>query len=380
MAHRFLACLLVGLAGLGGCVEGSRAGPGGGLLADGGAPTPSAYCDALAAGGIVLTDDAGKLVGAPLVFAPTSHGFGVSVVFGRQPRDAGPPCSRGRRRGLERGVRTRRRATDVAEWKVPSSPRASGTTTRSWMFRGGRIRAPRRQRRHPAVGRGLVQLRADLDTHIGASPLLRTRAIPSTLVRRERPSRRLAGFPGEPRRHPRLPPIRLQRAAARQATARQAYLNYRTTSADLRARAHFRVIGGWDGENGFDTADEIERSRSQRLLYAPAPGSPTYPAGGSPFEDYYAFTWGDALFVVLNVFTYTPTPSPLVGTRAARRLDARRRTARLASPDAGVRHLEVAVLVHPPPGRGTRPATQLGLRSGWRTAPPTSASRQSSIS
>ena len=46
---------------------------------------------------------------------------------------------------------------------------------------------------------------------------------------------------------------------------------------------------------------------SQRLLYAPGPGPDTYPEGGSANGDYYAFTWGDALFVVLNVMTYTPT-------------------------------------------------------------------------
>ncbi len=46
---------------------------------------------------------------------------------------------------------------------------------------------------------------------------------------------------------------------------------------------------------------------SQRLLYAPGPGPTPIPKGGSANGDYYAFTWGDALFVVLNVMTYTPT-------------------------------------------------------------------------
>ncbi len=88
---------------------------------------------------------------------------------------------------------------------------------------------------------------------------------------------------------------------------RQAYLNYRTTLGGLLGNtAHYPVIGGWDSESGCNTQEEIERSRQQRLLYLPAPTPDTYPQGGSPFEDYYAFTWGDALFVVLNVFTYTP--------------------------------------------------------------------------
>ena len=89
--------------------------------------------------------------------------------------------------------------------------------------------------------------------------------------------------------------------------ARQAYLNYRSTLAGVSGGvAHYPVIGGWESENGCDGAEVIERSRSQRLLYLPGPGPTTYPEGGSEFEDYYAFTWGDALFVVLNVFTYTP--------------------------------------------------------------------------
>ena len=89
---------------------------------------------------------------------------------------------------------------------------------------------------------------------------------------------------------------------------RQAYLNYRRLLGDaLGNAAHFLVIGNWEGENGDYTLDEIERSRSMRLLYAPGPTPSTYPAGGSDYQDYYAFTWGDALFVVLNVMTYTPT-------------------------------------------------------------------------
>ena len=87
---------------------------------------------------------------------------------------------------------------------------------------------------------------------------------------------------------------------------RLAYLNYRRLYArTLGLAPHFFVIGNWDGENGCNEDDEIERSRSQRLLYAPGPTPDTYPQGGSENEDYYAFTWGDALFVVLNVMTYT---------------------------------------------------------------------------
>ena len=92
------------------------------------------------------------------------------------------------------------------------------------------------------------------------------------------------------------------------AWARLAYLNFRRMMGDtLGNAAHFPVIGNWDGESGCNSDAEIQRSMSQRLLYVPGPLAKTYPEGGSANGDYYAFTWGDALFVVLNVMTYTPT-------------------------------------------------------------------------
>jgi len=89
---------------------------------------------------------------------------------------------------------------------------------------------------------------------------------------------------------------------------RAAYLNYRTLLGDtLGQTAHFATIGNWEGENGSYRPDEIAWSREQRMLYVPGPGPSTYPESGCPYQDFYAFTWGDALFVVLNVMTYTPT-------------------------------------------------------------------------
>lgn len=92
------------------------------------------------------------------------------------------------------------------------------------------------------------------------------------------------------------------------------YLSYRDFMGNLLGRTtHFSVIGNWDGENGDFTDEEIDRSRSQRLLYLPGPDPSTYPQGGSEYQDYYAFTWGDALFIVLNVMSYTLTAHSLSG-------------------------------------------------------------------
>lgn len=96
--------------------------------------------------------------------------------------------------------------------------------------------------------------------------------------------------------------------------ARWAYQNYRGAMGNTIGQlAHFSALGNWDGENGDFTDEEIGRSREQRMLYLPNPGATTYPQGGSPAQDYYAFTWGDATFVVLNVMTYTPTAHLLTG-------------------------------------------------------------------
>jgi len=89
---------------------------------------------------------------------------------------------------------------------------------------------------------------------------------------------------------------------------RAAYLNYRSLLGEAIGQAsHFQVIGNWDGENGWFTGEEIAASRVQRHLYMPGPSSDTYPEGGSTEGGYYAFTWGDALFIVLNVQSFTTT-------------------------------------------------------------------------
>ena len=68
----------------------------------------------------------------------------------------------------------------------------------------------------------------------------------------------------------------------------------------------FTVIGNWEGENGWHPARERNWAQQARRAWLPNPDAGTYPEGGSENEDYYGFTWGNVLFLVLNVTGYTP--------------------------------------------------------------------------
>jgi len=67
----------------------------------------------------------------------------------------------------------------------------------------------------------------------------------------------------------------------------------------------FLAVGNWEGENGWHPEQERQWARQARKEYACNPEPTTYPQGGGKGEDYYGFTWGDALFLVLNVTGYT---------------------------------------------------------------------------
>lgn len=308
MARHLLVCLLA----LAGCVEGSLAGPGGGLSSDGGgSATPSAYCDALAAAGAPVTASTGQLNGAPLAFGPTSHGFRVSaVVQDGSPATLGLRVRAGGVGSWGEATAPAVRATDLAEWTVDAL--AAGTrydyevvgcsVAGETSLHAGNVVTQR-----PAGESFTFALVSD--THIGADLAYTNQGDEGTLA-----SVSQAIAAASPDFLVNLGDILdyhqygFNAPPPDAATARQAYVNYRSTLGDLAGNAsHYPVLGGWDGESGCNTGAEIERSRSQRLLYLPSPGPTTYPEGGSPFEDYYAFTWGDALFVVLNVFTYTPS-------------------------------------------------------------------------
>jgi len=298
LAAWVLGALLVG--GAAGCEGGGgQTGTGGGAGAGG-------------AGGAGGAPDSGTaLLGAPLLFAPTTHGYGISVVLTK-----GEPSmlrARVRRHGQSAwgsAATPSVRAGDLAEWSIGGLSAGTsydyqisvlGPAGEVPLFQG----AATTQR--PAGAPFTFALVSD--THIGSDPTYTNQGDPATL---ETASAAIAtaapdfvvnlgdmldfheyGFNAPP---------------PDGSIARDAYLNYRQTFGTTVANAsHFLTIGGWDSESGCNTLDEINRSRDQRLLYLPGPTPQTYPEGGSPTQDYYAFTWGDALFVVLNVFTYTPT-------------------------------------------------------------------------
>jgi len=85
-----------------------------------------------------------------------------------------------------------------------------------------------------------------------------------------------------------------------------AYDMYRRHLAPLSPSCpHFGLIGNWEGESGKFPEESVERVAEVRRRFAPNPNDRTYPQGGSPAEDYYAFDWGPALFIVLNVQSYS---------------------------------------------------------------------------
>jgi len=98
--------------------------------------------------------------------------------------------------------------------------------------------------------------------------------------------------------------------------ARLAYLDFRAHLGVAGTRVpFFAVIGNWEGENGNLPGEEIGHARRARMDLLPNPGRTTYPQGGSPGENWFAWEWGDALFVVLDVQSYTTTTHTLGHTR-----------------------------------------------------------------
>jgi hypothetical protein len=269
------------------------------------------------------TPPAFQLLGVPLTFAPTTHGFGLNVVLSAgtpkalvaylraEGDDAWQPVS----------VAPTFPASDTAQWQLDGletarryeylvAARDGDTETSLYIGSAVTTRAPGTAFTAALITDSHIQPRAVAPGDVSTSGYMeQTLALVARDVEAAAPDFVLNlgdildyhafGF-NEP------PPD--------SSWSRLGYLNYRRMlSTSLGNASHFGVIGNWDGESGCNTLDEIERSRSQRLIYEPNPGADTYPEGGSPNQDYYAFTWGDALFIVLNVMTYTPT-CHLLGT------------------------------------------------------------------
>jgi 3',5'-cyclic AMP phosphodiesterase CpdA len=252
------------------------------------------------------------LLGAPLAFNPTSHGFGLNAVAAQ-----GDPSL----------LNARIRAAGTATWDTPVSATVRAPDLGEWSFDGlgpnlryeYEVRATEPSGTTLLYSGSAVTQRAPgasfsfaliTDSHIGADLTYSNQGDPEVLAAVSAQVDAVSpdflihlgdmldfhqfGF--------NLPP-------PTSSIARAAYLNYRSLLGNaIGHAAHFPTIGNWEGEDGTYTAEEIDRSRSQRLLYLPGPSPATYPESGSVSRDYYAFTWGDALFIVLNVMTYTTTP------------------------------------------------------------------------
>jgi phosphodiesterase/alkaline phosphatase D-like protein len=91
----------------------------------------------------------------------------------------------------------------------------------------------------------------------------------------------------------------------------EAYTRYRRQLGPLSVNCpHFAVIGNWSGESGKFSAESIDTAAAVRQAFLPGPNHLTYPQGGSEREDYYAFSWGDALYIILNIQTYSKPSQP----------------------------------------------------------------------
>ena len=246
-----------------------------------------------------------ELLGAPLVFAPTPRGFGLSVVL-----RSGDPAS----------LQLRVRDEELSAWSVQGPPLSPAVDIAQWMVDGlvpGRryvyeVSAfARRRRRRMRVARQVRQTRClplsvPLVLYTGSAATAPAPGTPFSfaLITDSHIEPRDPVPPGETviddfygTMETTLLTVAAEVGAVKPdfvinlgdmldyhlfgfnapppdaRWARLGYLNYRRLLGDTVGNAaHFPVIGNWDGESGCNTLDEIARSMSQRLLYAPGPG------------------------------------------------------------------------------------------------------------
>lgn len=292
----------------GATAAGSGGSSGAGGAASGGEP---------ALGGSTSSDVA--LIGAPLVFAPARSALGINAVVGR---------------GEPQSLRLRVREGSDDAWSAPLEPLQPATDLAEWRLHdlGEGVRYEYRIEAESAEGGepGLVYegsattARAPgepfefvilSDTHIVPRGVL-----PGDLVANDYAESILLGLSDSIHAEDADFLINLgdmldfhlfgfNDPPPDGSYTRLGYLNYRRCMKDVIGHAvHFPVVGNWDGENGYFATEQIAYSRRERMLYVPAPDDQGFPEGGSPGQDYYALTWGDALFVVLNVQSYTEVP------------------------------------------------------------------------
>ena len=159
-------------------------------------------------------------------------------------------------------------------------------------------------------------------------------------------------------------------------TAEVAEYGYRDLRAHLgqaaAEAAFFAVIGNWEGESGWQPERLRRHARQARMKYLPNPGATTYAQGGSPNEDFFAWRWGDALLVVLNVVSYTPTKHTLSpdddGTATDWTLGGEQLAWLEATLERSLERFKLIFIHHPVGGRGGDEASSAYGRGGGRAA------------
>jgi len=73
----------------------------------------------------------------------------------------------------------------------------------------------------------------------------------------------------------------------------------------------FLVLGNHDGEMSYISPLIRAHAYQARKKFIFNPDAETYPFGGGPQENYFAWTWGDALFICLDIFYNTGSEGPV---------------------------------------------------------------------
>jgi|GEM_PF-4852864 len=100
--------------------------------------------------------------------------------------------------------------------------------------------------------------------------------------------------------------------------ARNGYSGYRGIGDVCADRGYYLARGNHEGISDYDKAPARNTLRTLLKMFVPNPNGVTYSQGGSMDSDYdqgyFAFEWGDALFVVMDVVKYKDSkkvnPSP----------------------------------------------------------------------